>query len=222
MYPSGFAVCITLGIVCPNGNCDMRQIASFCLALTFFAAALPAFAKDEKCTALSKLAATIYRNKDSVNEYQMLRGMERTSKQIDFAFIQLFSGVAYTLNSLPAPEFQSASDQFCQSIVAAALTPASLGNQTDTSNCKPLVEHARLINTFRQNADTPASLRRLFEKTYSEYSSLHRVSADYLNLMGEMRFSNLLHTRSDEDFVNFSRRACQAFTTYFNKVEGKR
>lgn len=200
----------------------MRRRASVWLALAFFLVVFPVFAKDEKCTAFSKLAATIYSNKDTVNEYQMLRSMERFSKQTDFAFIQLFSGVAYTLNSLPAPEFQSATDQFCQSVIAAALAPASRGVQADTSNCKPLVDHAHLINTFRQSGDAPASLRRFFEKTYGDYSSVHRVSADYLNLMGEMRFSNLLNARSDEDFVSFSKLACQAFSTYINKVERKR
>lgn len=209
-------------IVCPNGSQVMRRMPHVLLVLTIFLVVSPAFAKDEKCSALSKLGATIYANKDRVNEYQMLRGMERTSKQIDFAFIQLFSGIAYSLNALPAPEFQLATGQFCQSIVAAALAPASVGNQADTSNCKSLVDHAHLINTFRQSGDTPASLRRFFEKTYGEHTSVHRVVADYLNLMGEMRFSNLLHNRSDEDFVNFSRRACQAFETYVNTVERKR
>jgi hypothetical protein len=183
---------------------------------------LPSFAKDEKCVALSNLASTIYRNKATVNEYQMLRGMEFKSKPIDFAFVKLFSGVAYTVNTLSAPNFQVATDEFCQRFTEAALVSSSQVGRVATSSCEQMVAYSNVINTFRQSGDTPASLRRHFDRTFSENNSFHRLTADYLNLMSEMRFSNLFAARSDADFLNFSKQACEAFGVYLNKVEKSR
>lgn len=152
----------------------------------------------------------------------MLRGMEFKSKPIDFAFIKLFSGMAYTVNTLPADQFRAASDEFCQRLVTTALTPNSHGSRAGKPTCKSIVDHSNLINSFRRSGDNPASLRRLFDKTYSENNSVHRITADYLSLMAEMRFSNLLDAGSDENFINFSKDACDAFSTYVSKTEKKR
>lgn len=200
----------------------MKKFIASLLFSSLCATTLPSFAKDEKCVALSNLASTIYSNKATVNEHQMLRGMEFKSKPIDFAFIKLFSGVAYTVNTLPASNFQAATDEFCQRLTEAALAPNSEVSRVATSSCEQMVAHSNAINAFRQSGDTSASLRRHFDRTFSENNSVHRVTADYLNLMSEMRFSNLFATRSDADFINFSKQACEAFGVYLNKVDKRR
>lgn len=200
----------------------MTKFIASLLFSSLCAATLPSFAKDEKCVALSNLASTIYGNKATVNEYQMLRGMEFKSKPIDFAFIKLFSGVANTVNTLPASNFRAATDEFCQRFIEAALAPNAQVSRLATSSCEQIVAHSNAINTFRQSGDTPASLRSHFDRTFSENNSVHRVTADYLNLMSEMRFSNLFATRSDADFVNFSKQACEAFGVYLNNVDKRR
>lgn len=200
----------------------MKKLIASLLVSSLCAMALPSFAKNEKCVALSNLASTIYSNKATVNEYQMLRGMEYKSKPIDFAFIKLFSGVAYTVNTLPVSNFRAVTDEFCQRFTEAALAPNSEVSRLATSSCEQIVAHSNAINAFRQSGDMPASLRRHFDRLFSENNSAHRVTADYLNLMSEMRFSNLFATRSDVEFVNFSKQACEAFGVYLNNVDKKR
>lgn len=199
----------------------MKKFIASLLFLSLCGTTLPSFAKDEKCVALSNLTSTIYSNKAKVNEYQMLRGMEFKSKSIDFAFIKLFSGVAYTANKLPASTLQVVTDEFCQRFTEAALAPKSQVSSGAISSCEPMIAHSNAINVFRQSGDTPASLRRHFDRIFSENNSIHRVTADYLNLMSEMRFSNLFVARSDVDFIAFSKQACEAFEVYIDKVDKK-
>ena len=126
----------------------MKNLITSLLFSSLCATTLPSFAKDEKCVALSNLASTIYSNKATVNEFQMLRGMELKSKQIDFAFIKLFSGVAYTVNTLPASNFQAATDEFCQRFTEAALAPNSQVSHVEKSSCEQMVAYSNAINTF--------------------------------------------------------------------------
>jgi hypothetical protein len=183
---------------------------------------VPSFAKDEKCVALAKLASTVYRNKASANEFQMLQTWEATSNPIDFAFIRLFTGLAFNVNKLTSNEFESATNDFCQRIVTAAITPESRFDNATPSNCESIVAHSQIINTFKQSGDTPTSLRKQFLKTYSQNNSVHRGIVDYLSLMSEMRFSNLLAPRSDEDFMKFPKKSCTAFISYTARIDSNR
>lgn len=179
----------------------------------------PSFAKNDKCLALAKLASTIYRNKADFNEFQTLQKWEATSTSIDFAFIRLFTGFAINVNKLPSNRFESATRDFCQKIVIVATTPELHTENTMTPSCQTIVAHSHLINAFKQSGDTPTTIRKQFLKTYGQKSSAHRGIVDYLSLMTEMRFSNLLAHRSDQDFIDFSEKSCSVFSLYTSKID---
>jgi hypothetical protein len=84
----------------------MRNFTALFLTTLILGLPTASFARSDKCSALAKLAATIYENRQSINEYQMLRGMEHKSAAVDFAFIRLFSGIAYGVNKSPPPDFK--------------------------------------------------------------------------------------------------------------------
>lgn len=182
----------------------------------------PSYSKDEKCAAMAKLAATVYKNKASVNEFQLLQSWEETSNPIDFAFIRLFTGLAFNVNRLTPSKFEDATSEFCEKIVTAALAPESRTSNKLPSNCESIVAHSHIINSFKRTGDTPTTLRRQFLRTYNQDNSVHRVIADYLSLMSEMRFSSLLFTKSDEDFIGFSEKSCIAFTSYAARMDAAR
>jgi hypothetical protein len=190
------------------------------LTLTFWST--PSLSKDEKCVALAKLASTLYKNRTDVNEFQMLQTWEATSNPIDFAFIRLFSGLALNVNRLPPNKFENATNEFCQEVVTTALEPGLKVDSVAPSSCDSILAHSQIINTFKHSGDTPTTLRRQFLKTYNQNNSVHRGISDYLSLMSELRFSNLLFARSDDEFINFSQRSCAAFTSYIARIDRTR
>jgi hypothetical protein len=97
----------------------MRNFTALFLTTLILGLPTASFARSDKCSALAKLAATIYENRQSINEYQMLRGMEHKSAAVDFAFIRLFSGIAYGVNKSPPSRFQAATEKFCRRLEAA-------------------------------------------------------------------------------------------------------
>lgn len=200
----------------------MKKIIFGLLAIALGCLATQTHANDEKCSALAKLAATVYKNKADANEFQLLQKWESSSHPIDFAFIRLFTGFSFNVNRLPASDFQAATENFCQKIVSAAISPESGPDDSVSPQCQPLIAHSQIINTFKRSGDTPATLRKQFLRTYSQSKPIDRGIVDYLSLMSELRFSNLFASRTDEDFMRFSKKSCATFTGYIAKIENSR
>jgi len=174
------------------------------------------YASDEKCLALSNLAETIYRNNSSVNELQMLQNMERKAHSIDFAFIKLFSGIAYSGQKFMPNKFKENSYSFCAQLVEASLKTNKI--QPPSTFCEPAVRFSNLINAFRASGDSKEKIKKSIADNFSSYDSATRAVSDYLALIVEMRFSPMLEDKSDKEFMAFSSVACVSFSAYLKKI----
>lgn len=174
------------------------------------------YANDEKCLALANLAETIYRNKASVNELQILKRMELKANSIDFAFIKLFSGLAYSGQKLTPSKFQEGSYRFCSQLVDAIQKHSGAANPSKF--CEPAVNFTNVINTFRTRGDSKDRIKKAISENFSSSDSATRAVSDYLELMVEMRFSPLFENQSDKEFMDFSSRACSSFSVYLKQL----
>lgn len=180
---------------------------------------LTANAEDQKCVALGNLTATLYRNSDSVNEFQQLRKMEAKSSELDYAFIKLYSGIAFSGQKFNENKLQNESNQFCQKITIAAMNQSSSNLTPATKRCESFVQYSTLINTFKNSGDTSVSIRNYFQKNIG---SKGRLSTDYIDLIVALRFSTTFLNRSDAEFLSFSGKVCEAFLDYGKKLEGSK
>lgn len=185
------------------------------LTLVFFVSC-SCYADDQKCLALSNLAEAIYRNNSSVNEIQVLQNIERKAHSIDFAFIKLFSGIAYSGQKLTPQKFKKSSYNFCAQIVEASLKKNVF--QSPSKFCEPPVKFSSAINTFRANGESKEKIKKSIADNFSSYDPAARAVSDYLALIVEMRFSPMLEGKSDEDFMGFSSAACSSFSAYLKNI----
>lgn len=174
------------------------------------------YASDQKCLALSNLAETIYRNNNSVNELQMLQNIERKANSIDFAFIKLFSGIAYSGQKLVPNKFKENSYSFCAQLVEASLKKNTF--QPPSKFCEATMKFTSVINTFRASGDSKDKIKKSIADNFSSYDAAARAVSDYLALIVEMRFGPMLEGKSDEEFMTFSSVTCTSFSAYLKKI----
>ncbi len=196
----------------------LRYLKSLLILFSLFLSSSIVYAEDKKCIALASFASTVYINKKDVNEHQMLQEWESKSNSIDFAFIRIFVDIAFNLNTIPAKEFESNTNVFCQKIVYSLLNP-NVQSEVYSKSCNSFVNLSQVINVFKESGDTAQSLRRHFIRTQGYSSFTDKIAVDYLSLMSELRFSTIFNKRDDIDFINFSKQSCNSFIDYINSID---
>lgn len=168
-----------------------------------------AYAQSDKCVAQGNLAATMLKNRESINEQLALQEFQRKATPVDYGVIRLSAVLAYHPRITDANIPKQAIETFCEKVTALPSRLAVIENAPFYPECIDW-KYSRLVDNFRRSGDQPEAIKQSFIRQQKGTTHRDRLFNDYLALFVDLMFLEPVAKASPSQQQAFERATCSA------------